>query len=244
VGGEQRDNYKMAKTRMVNTRFWSDNFIREHLNPLDRYLFLYFLTNDKTNIAGVYELPLSMITSETGIEKEMVLKMLKRLEGKIDYFGGWVIIRNFVKYQNTDSPTVKIGIKNSMSEIPSNIKAFIDKGIPYVHGIDTVGIQPEESEPESESEFESKSELKQGFERVWVQYPKKADKKKAMDKWLRLTIEERILIEKDIPARIKGRKWREGFVENFITYLNGERWNDEIETVEIKNKVIHIQEHE
>jgi len=64
----------MAKQRYINTKFWSDTFISE-LNPLDRYLFLYFLTNEHTNIAGVYELPLKTIAFETGIELDMLKKM-------------------------------------------------------------------------------------------------------------------------------------------------------------------------
>lgn len=147
----------MSKTRMINTRFWSDNFIREHLNPLDRYLFLYFLTNEKTNISGVYELPLSMIASETGIDREMLEKMMKRLEGKVDYHDGWVIVRNFLRYQNTDSPTIKRGIAKAMAEIPSKIKVFLEKGIPYAYPSHTVSIQPEESESKLESESQPKA---------------------------------------------------------------------------------------
>jgi len=111
----------MAKQRYIDTRFWHDTFIRESLNPLDRYLFLYFLTNDKTNICGVYELPISIIASETGIEKEMVKKMLPRLKGKVDYYDGWVVVRNFQKYQNTSNPKIKTGIDNELSKIPEKI---------------------------------------------------------------------------------------------------------------------------
>ena len=141
---------------MVNTRFWSDNFINE-LNPLDKYLFLYFLTNEKTNICGVYELPLKMIASETGLDREMLVKMLKRLKGRIDYFEGWIIVRNFVKYQNTKNESVKIGIDKAMSEIPSNIKDFIEKGTRGGVEGDERGGKPEKSESESESELESES---------------------------------------------------------------------------------------
>lgn len=112
----------MAKQRYINTKFWSDNFIREQLNPLDRYLFLYFLTNEKTNICGVYELPLSTISSETGIEKEMLKHMMPRLEGKIYWIDGWVYIKNFVKHQSTTSVTVQKGIEIEMSKIPEKIK--------------------------------------------------------------------------------------------------------------------------
>ena len=74
---------KMAKQRYIDTRFWHDTFIREKLNPLDRYLFLYFLTNDKTNnISGIYELPISIIASETGMTKELIPKAVKRFVGE------------------------------------------------------------------------------------------------------------------------------------------------------------------
>lgn len=111
----------MSKNRFINTKFWSDNFISE-LNPLDRYLFLYFLTNEHTNIAGIYELPLRIMSFETGIEKEMLEKMIKRLDGKIYYIDGWVYIKNFEKhnYARGDSK-VKIGIENVKKEIPQHI---------------------------------------------------------------------------------------------------------------------------
>lgn len=123
----------MAKKRYVDTRFWHDSFIREHLNPLDRYLFLYFLTNDKTSICGVYELPMSMVSSETGIEKEMLLKMFRRLKGRVDYVDGWVAIKNFQKYQATSNPKIKTAIDSELSQIPSKIR---DK-IAYLYPMDT-----------------------------------------------------------------------------------------------------------
>lgn len=115
----------MSKNRFINTKFWSDSFVCE-LNPLDRYLFLYFLTNEHTNIAGIYELPLRVMSFETGIEKEMLEKMIKRLDGKIYYFDGWVYIKNFEKhnYARGDSK-VKIGIENVKKEVPSNILSKI-----------------------------------------------------------------------------------------------------------------------
>lgn len=107
---------------MINTRFWSDGFIREKLNPLDRYLFLYFLTNEKTNICGVYELPMSTMASETGIDVEMLKKMLPRFRTKVHYIDGWVYIRNFQKHQSTASTTVQKGIEIEMAKIPLHIK--------------------------------------------------------------------------------------------------------------------------
>lgn len=119
----------MAKQRYINTKFWSDSFISE-LNPLDRYLFLYFLTNEHTNIAGIYELPLKTIAFETGIELDMLKKMFKRLVGKILYVDGWVCIKNFQKHQSSDSEKVKRGIEIEMAKIPKKIKERIEYGYP------------------------------------------------------------------------------------------------------------------
>jgi len=128
----------MAKQRMINTKFWSDGFVKEKLNPLDRYLFLYFLTNEKTNICGTYELPISTIASETGIEVEMLKKMLPRFKTKIYYIDGWVYIRNFKKHQSTSSSTVQKGIEIETAKIPSKIKDKIAEIEEKIQGMDRV----------------------------------------------------------------------------------------------------------
>lgn len=123
----------MAKQRMVNTKFWSDSWIVE-LDPLERYLYLYLLTNEHTNIAGVYELPMRVMAFETGIDKEMLPKILKRFEGKIVYEKGWICIKNFQKHQSSSSEKVKRGIEIEMSKIPQEIRVKLKKG----YGMDRV----------------------------------------------------------------------------------------------------------
>ncbi len=67
------------------------------------------------------------------------------------------------------------------------------------------------------------------FDEFWNLYGKKVNSKKCRDKWQKLSIETRKFILEDIPKRKLGRKWLEGFQEDPMTYLNGERWNDQIE---------------
>ncbi len=104
---------------MVNTRFWSDEFIVE-LNPLDRYFFLYLLTNEHTTISGLYELPWRVMSRETGLEDEMLQKMFKRLEGKVYHFDGWVWIKKFLNHQCIN-PSTKKGIERELSVVPDRI---------------------------------------------------------------------------------------------------------------------------
>jgi len=123
----------MAKSRLVNTRFWNDTFISQ-LDPIEKLLFIYFITNSHTNICGIYELPLKIAAIETGIDGSMFEKIFPRLSSKIAYVDGWVYVKNFAKHQNTDSPKVKIGIENELKAIPKDI---LDKLIPYGYPMDT-----------------------------------------------------------------------------------------------------------
>jgi len=111
----------MAKERMVNTRFWIDDYISE-LDPTEKLLFLYILTNPMTDICGVYEMPVKIMAVETGIDKDMVLKVLKRFEEdkKVFYQNGWVAIKNFAKHQK-NNPKVKRGIEIGLSKAPKEL---------------------------------------------------------------------------------------------------------------------------
>ncbi len=113
----------MAKKRYINTKFWSDTFVVE-LNPLDRYLFLYLLTNEHTDICGIYELPWRVMARETGLDDDMLQKMFTRLDGKIYYIDGWIYIKNFVKHQAVNE-SIETGIKRSMALVPNYILAKI-----------------------------------------------------------------------------------------------------------------------
>ena len=44
----------MSKQRSVDTCFWDDRYITQ-LDPSEKLLFLYLLTNTLTNICGVYQ---------------------------------------------------------------------------------------------------------------------------------------------------------------------------------------------
>jgi hypothetical protein len=123
----------MAKQRVVNTRFWNDPWVMEELNPLDKLLFLYFLTNDQTNLSGIYEISHRVICFETGIEKETLTKaMIPRLGPKVFYEDGWIIIPNFPKHQNTENPKIMAGIQRELALVPDEI---YEKAIAYGYPI-------------------------------------------------------------------------------------------------------------
>lgn len=115
----------------VQNRIWSDGWFRQ-LNALDRYLFLFILTNGRAGRTGIYELPLDLMASESGIdEKDLRLSMLQRLEPKVFYKEGWVIMVNYTKYLIGDGPKFWTGVRNSFLELPPKIQELAkDCGYP------------------------------------------------------------------------------------------------------------------
>lgn len=126
----------MAKNRYINTHFWSDNYVSE-LDPIEKLLFIYFLTNPFTNIAGIYEITLRQIALDTGIDKDMILRLLERFaeDKKIFYIEGWIFIVNFTKHQDQGSKKVKAGIISIFNAVPIKIKNRIFEA---VKGIDSL----------------------------------------------------------------------------------------------------------
>lgn len=120
----------MAKSRLINTKFWIDDYI-SNLDPSEKLLFLYFLTSPYTDICGVYEVPLKHVALETGLDKEMVIKIVARFskDKKIFYENGWVAIKNFAKHQQ-DNPKVKKGVEIGLSKAPKKLldRLSIDYG--------------------------------------------------------------------------------------------------------------------
>ena len=109
---------------MVNTRFWSDSFVVDHCNMADRLLFLYLLTNERTNIIGIYEMPARVAAFETGIDKDDVIKMLSRLSPKVEYKDGWVYIRRFVDHQ-ASNPSIDRGMANEVAALPAAVREWV-----------------------------------------------------------------------------------------------------------------------
>lgn len=131
----------MAKQRVVNTHFWKDNYVVE-LDPTEKLIFLHLLTNEQTDICGIYELPVREISYDTGLEKEMVLKILSRFERdkKAYYYEGWICLPNFPKHQKSN-PSVERGIERSLSQVPKEIMAYFSNNTQYDDSLSQTGYR-------------------------------------------------------------------------------------------------------
>lgn len=157
------------KLRSVNTSFWSDPFIEE-LTPSEKLIYLYLITNDKTNMLGIYEISIKKIAYETGINRETVLKALESFErvGKVRYVDNYVILTRYLKHQSFNTNMKKSAIEY-YNALPQHLKiegVTIDKSNP-LKGFETLlnhyGILPKvevEVEVEDEIEIEVEKETK------------------------------------------------------------------------------------
>ena len=117
----------MGKNRYLNTTFWDDNYIAE-LNPKEKLLFLYLLTNTRTNIAGMYEINCRKMIFDTGLTKQDILKALKGFERNRKAFfinETFIVIANFIKHQKLNR-NIQTGILNCINNLPEFVKSFLN----------------------------------------------------------------------------------------------------------------------
>lgn len=98
----------MAIYRTVQMGFWTDTKIGETYSTDEKLLYLYFLTNPHTNLAGCYEISNRQIAFETGFTPEKVGKLLDSLQDKgvVGYSQetAEILVVNWHKYNWTTSP--------------------------------------------------------------------------------------------------------------------------------------------
>jgi hypothetical protein len=112
----------MSKLRSLSTSFWTDTWI-ETLKPPEKLLYIYLITNDKTNMLGVYEISIRKISFDTGITEETIAKALKGFEtiGKVKYLFNHIILMNYIKHQNFNGNMKKSAI-DTYNNLPNELR--------------------------------------------------------------------------------------------------------------------------
>jgi len=124
----------MATQRYISTSFWDDEWIST-LNPSEKLMYLYLMTNPLTNIAGVYKLSVRRISFDTGFNKDTVNIIIDKFEidGKVYQHGEYIIIPSWPKHQKWQSrPKIKSGIEAILKELPGDVlQKTIDAGYEF-----------------------------------------------------------------------------------------------------------------
>lgn len=167
----------MSKLRPINTHFWKDRYIRT-LNPSEKILFLYLLTNEAAGLSGCYEIVVEQISLDTGLQLKKVTDGLEKLQkdSKIIFKDDWMVLLNFLRHQKLNA-NMGIAAGKELANAPEWLKTtlrrvLIEKSIlpewfpkgsePLPNGSRTVaGI-----ERERELEDEGEAPEPKGFESV------------------------------------------------------------------------------
>lgn len=115
-----------TKNRYIDTSFWDDEWVTE-LDPSEKLLYIYLLTNPLTNIAGIYKLTKKRICFDTGFNDTTVNYIFQKFESakKVFRCGEYVILKSWCKHQTWEtSNNVNKGIINCLKETPKEVLAY------------------------------------------------------------------------------------------------------------------------
>ena len=173
----------MSKFRYINTKFWDDPYIID-LDPIEKLMYIYFITNPLTNICGIYEITIKRIGFDTGIDRDMVAKILARFEkdDKMYYRNGWIAVRNFIKNQRQSDKVgdnINVGIQRNLESVPEEMKNLALNGLQTLEApykpLEILELKPE-LELKSKPKLINSKEIAKIFEELYKEYPKKLGK--------------------------------------------------------------------
>jgi len=113
----------MATQRYISTSFWDDKWIME-LDPSEKLLYLYLLTNPLTNIAGIYKITEKRISFDTGFTPDTVRHIFEKFQkaNKAHLVGEYIILPSWPKHQHWQThDKIRTGILIELNNLPKDI---------------------------------------------------------------------------------------------------------------------------
>lgn len=229
------------KLRSVNTKFWSDP-VMEKLDPAEKLLFLYLLTNPHTNMLGIYEVSIARMAGDTGLTEERVRKSLEAFETlrKAFYMETYVVLPNFLKNQKMNTNMQK-GAIALYKDLPNWLMDRLSRNPLEAFESLSKALESFEKEKgkekgEEEKEIEDENIL-ESARRIYQAYPSKCPikgrttGKSSKDKGKIITVlkssNEKDILE-IIDLYIKDCVKTDTMIKNFSTFLNNLPDKDEL----------------
>lgn len=193
-------------------------FIVEHCNRLGWKKKFGLPTEMSKEAIGIRSYNTYILTLNDLVEFGLIELIEK---SKNQYSSNIVAISNFDKA--LDKALDKASIKHATKQSESNSESIctIDKHNTY-NNIQYTNIEIQEAEV-----------LEFTFDEFWSLYPNKTGKKTAQQKFNKLTKEQKEKIEQHLPIFINYKPFKDYNHPHATTYLNQERYNDEIQLTNI-----------
>jgi hypothetical protein len=214
--------------------FWDFAFENpEKIKPNHCALYLFIIEHcNRLGWKKKFGLPTEMSKEAIGIRSyNTYIQTLNELvefglielieKSKNQYSSNIVAISNFDKA--LDKALDKASIKHATKQSESTIQSIdsINKQYTY-NNLHNTSIEIQNAEI-----------IEFSFDDFWSLYPNKTNKKKAQEKFSKLTKEQKQKIELHLPYFINNKPFKDYNHPHAITYLNQERYNDEIQITNI-----------
>lgn len=184
----------MASYRNIQMSFWTDAKILENFTAMEKYVYLYLLTNPHTSLCGCYEISFVTAATETALKKSDFKKHIQSLikKGVIAYSEetNEVLLLHWHKYNWTSSEKLRASLEKIINhvkclEFQQYLMGLLNctdtVSIPYGYGTDT-SVSVSVSDNNNVLDINT---LKKEFEDIWKIYPRKHGKDKALEYYIR-----------------------------------------------------------
>jgi len=123
----------VSKQRIVKDEIWNDEWFYQ-LDHVKKLVWLFLLTNDRNNVAGLYKLNFEWASKMLGVEERVFKNVIGVFEGagKVVFIENYILLVNSFKHQSK-SPKITAGIKRILEDVPKKV-------LEELYGIDTIPI--------------------------------------------------------------------------------------------------------
>ena len=240
----------------ISSKFWSGSTgraIRGDTNA--QIVALYLLTSPHANGIGVFHCPPLYISYETGIPLEGALKGLERLSEvgflTLDKGSEWVWIHEMLSYQMGDDLKPNDNRIKHIIKLYHNIPESLIKSSfyekykekyllnleaplkPLISPFEANNNNNNNNNSNNNNNKKEKNIKKENpdFDAFWKAYPRKTAKKNAEQAWKKVSTPLDTILNA-IERQKKTQQWTKdngAFIPHPATWLNQERWNDQLE---------------
>ncbi len=217
--------------KSIHEGFWTHPKLKKELEPLERYLYSYFITCPNSHFTGLYYLPKVTMMDESGLKRKELDRGMDTLIDRgilcYDESKDIVFVKNMLKYQVKNAnpnKKQKAGIVSHLATLHNSllIKDFVNQyphlGLKFDIPMDTPmdgGTQNTVIKTVNKTK-QNKTILKTMyaiyFNIRWERYPMKDSREKALGYWLASVKDWKDLVKFDKA------------LDNYLGHLSVESW--------------------
>ena len=233
------------KTRIIKTRIWSDDEKFCELSPLGKLGFLYYITNERIGMSGMYECPTRTTKFEITVNDLQLGKIKDELSSNymVLFKDGWIYVINAIKHNKyRNSPDNEKAYQKEIALIPDVVRRYFDSSVRSSVNGTVHSTKKQETINKKQETRNKKPKYTESFEKFWDSYPNKEGKKMAFDIWKRKDLEgKHEMLISFVEEAKQTKRWKEGFIKQPTTFLNAESWEDDLSAYGKQREVVSVK---